>query len=96
MKPLKQAIEDAGINQNSIVGYSSRKAFENAIRILTMLGGETRIVDSPRTVANYIGLNPMLELPNYAPVLLKAQVYLYYFDTLLKTKIGKYSQNFII
>ena len=74
MEFLKKAIKEAGVNQNSIEGCTSRVAFKKAIRILTMLGGERRLVDSPRTVKDYIGLSPMLELSNYAPVLFKAQV----------------------
>ena len=50
------------------------KALETVIRIVTMLGGDSRVVDHPNTVAHYIGTNRIRNLPSHIPVLFKQKV----------------------
>ena len=71
MEPLQNAIATANVTAR---GFQSAEDLRNALRIITMLGGDLRVVDKGKTVRNYIGVSPILQLPSHVSVHFNAQV----------------------
>ena len=70
MTTLESAVRDAEVSDTE---YKSEEALKDVIRLITMLGGINRQIDKNK-VRNYVGMNPVLNVPKYVPVLFKAQV----------------------
>ena len=75
MPALQNELKDANIDPRTKEGFDDLNALQNVIRVVTILGGESRYIDQISTVGNYIGSSPILKnLPKYVSVWLKSQM----------------------
>ena len=68
---LQRAVKIAEV---SGIEFKSEEALRDVLRLVTMLGGVSQEIDK-NTVRSYVGMSPLFEVPEYVPVLFKAQVY---------------------
>ena len=71
IKTLQRAVQIAEV---SGMEYKSEEAMRDVLRLVTMLGGISQEIDKS-TVRSHVGMSPLFDVPEYVPVLFKAQVY---------------------